>query len=121
PDVPLTVWANEDLPLIWPNILRAVSGVSAAHSGDEMILKEIMSEAGFKRLQTYLRDNPAPSLTIWRKVVMAFLGKYADESKLDEEIALPGWSQDVIATLTDLYERDLAQIRARDDVTFLAP
>ncbi|GIT90663.1 hypothetical protein JANAI62_11180 [Jannaschia pagri] len=121
PEVPLVVWCNEDLPLIWPDILRAISGIDLEHSGDEMILKEIMTEAGFKRLQTYLRDNPTPTLSMWRKVVTAFLGKYVDETKVDEEIALPGWSQDLIAMLTSLYEQDLAIIRARGDVTFLVP
>lgn len=121
PDVPLTVWCNEDLPLIWPDILQAVSGVAERHSSDDMILREVMTEAGFKRLQTYLRDNPTPTLTMWRKVITAFLGKYADESKVEEEISLPGWSQEVIATLTHLYERDLDAIRSRADITFLAP
>ncbi|WP_371157541.1 hypothetical protein [Jannaschia sp. 2305UL9-9] len=121
PDVPLTVWCNEDLPLIWPDILRAISNVDLEHGGDEMILKEIMTEAGFKRLETYLRDNPTPSLTMWRKVVTAFLGKYVDPSKIDEEISLPGWSQDLIAMLTSLYEQDLHAIRMRGDITFLMP
>ncbi|UWQ19272.1 hypothetical protein [Jannaschia sp. M317] len=121
PDVPLTIWCNEDLPLIWPAILRAVTDVKEAHHADTMILREVMTEAGFRRLETYLHDNPTPTLATWRKVVTAFLGKYADESKLDEEIALPGWSQALIAAMTDLYERDLSQLRARDDVRFLAP
>lgn len=121
PDVPLVVWCNEDLPLIWPDVLRQVSGAQHQHSGDDMIVKEVMTEAGYKRLQTYLRDNPAPNLATWRKVITAFLGKYADSAKTEEEIALPGWSQEVIATLTDIYERDVQSIRARADITFIAP
>lgn len=121
PDVPLTVWCNEDLPLIWPDILRSITSVDLEHGGDEMILKEIMTESGFRRLQTYLRDNPTTNLTMWRKVVTAFLGKYVEPSKIDEEISLPGWTQDLIAMLTSLYEQDLNSIRTRGDITFLVP
>ena len=121
PDAPLTVWCNEDLPLIWPDVLHAVAGTDQALEGEDAILREVMTGPGFTRLETYLRDNPAPSRGTWRKVVTAFLGKYADEDKIDEEIALPGWSEEMIAGLSDLYERDVAEIRAMDDVTFLAP
>ncbi|MEL6585291.1 MAG: hypothetical protein AAFY65_03810 [Pseudomonadota bacterium] len=121
PDVPLVVWCNEDLPLIWPDILRTVSGIEVPMKADGMILQEIMTPKGFNRLQAYLQENPAPNLETWRKVVSAFLGKYVDESKVDEEIVLPGWSQDVIAALTVEYEADLANIQTMADVTFLLP
>ncbi|NHX22099.1 hypothetical protein, partial [Escherichia coli] len=26
PDVPLTLWCNEDLPLLWPDVLGAIAG-----------------------------------------------------------------------------------------------
>ncbi|TFL16890.1 hypothetical protein [Jannaschia formosa] len=121
PEVPLTLWCNEDLPLIWPEVLRAATGLQAPHAGDTTILREIMTEPGFRRLVSYLRDNPPPNLATWRKVVTAFLGKYADESQVEEEIALPGWTQEVIVRLTALYERDIAALKARGDLQMLAP
>ncbi|WGH77925.1 hypothetical protein [Jannaschia ovalis] len=121
PDVPLTVWCNEDLPLIWPDLLRAVAGVSGELKGEDAILRQIMTPAGFARLEVYLRDNPTRDLATRRKVATAFLRKYVDETKIDEEIALPGWSEEMIAGLTALYEQDLDRIRGRADVTFLQP
>ena len=121
PDVPLTIWCNEDLPLIWPDLLRDMAGVDAEMKGEDAILRQIMTRAGFQRLTDYLRDNPAPDLKTWRKVVTAFLGKYADPAKIDEEIALPGWSEERIAALTVLYERDIEAIAGRDDLTFIRP
>lgn len=121
PEVPLTLWCNEDLPLIWPDVLRAATGRQAPHAGDTAILREIMSEAGFRRLASYLRDNPPANQATWRKVVTAFLGKYADESQVEEEIALPGWTQDVIVRLTALYEQDIALLRARNDLRLILP
>ena len=110
-----------DLPLLWPEILRTVSGLDADLQGEDVILSEIMTDAGFKRLKAYLRDNPTPNLETWKKVVTAFLGKYVDEAKVDEEIALPGWTQDVIAALSAAYEADVARIASMGNIRFLAP
>lgn len=121
PEVPLTVWCNEDLPLLWPEILRETADVETPLDGEDAILRDVMTATGFHRLETYLRDNPAPDLSTHRKVMTAFLGKYADEAKIDQEIALPGWSEAMIAGLSALYEADLERIRARDDIAFIQP
>lgn len=121
PDVPLTIWCNEDLPLIWPDVLRIISGVEAEMTGEDAILRQIMTPGGFTRLKGYLRDNPAKGLPTWRKVVTAFLGKYADEAAVAPDIDLPGWTDGMIAGLSDLYEADIARLKAMGDVTFIAP
>lgn len=121
PEVPLTVWCNEDLPLIWPDVLRHVAGIDVDMQGEDAILRQIMTREGFRRFEGYLRDNPAPNLTTWRKVVTAFLGKYADDAAVAPDIALPGWSEEMIAGLSDIYERDVATLKAMDDVTFITP
>ena len=121
PEVPLTIWCNEDLPLVWPDVLRAVAGVEEALAGEDAVLSQIMTREGFRRLRSYLKDNPPAGLSTWRKVVTAFLGKYADESKVEPEIALPGWDEPMIAGLSDLYERDVARLRSMGDITFIAP
>ncbi len=121
PEVPLTIWCNEDLPMIWPDLLRVVSGVDVRMKGENAVLQQIMTPSGFKRLEVYLKDNPAPSMEVWRKVVTAFLGKYADDMKVEPEINLPGWSEDMIAGLSDLYERDVEGLKTRADLTFIQP
>ena len=121
PDVPLTVWCTEDLALIWPEVLRRLAGTDGPLQGEDAILAEIMTEGGFRRLQAYLRDNPIRTQGTWRKVVAAFLRKYARPERLEREIDLPGWTQGIIAGLTEHYAADVAAIRARDDVTVLGP
>ena len=121
PEIPLTVWCNEDLPLIWPDVLHTVAGTDDPMSGEDAILREVMTAPGLRRFDAYLRDKPIGSRVVWRKVAAAFLGKYADAEKVEEEIALPGWSDAIIAGLSDLYERDVATIAKMADVTFLAP
>ncbi|MEM7491023.1 MAG: hypothetical protein AAF390_18060 [Pseudomonadota bacterium] len=121
PDVPLTVWCNEDLPLIWPDVLRTLAGRDTPLVGEDAILAEVMTPEGYGRLKAYLRDNPPASLATWHRVVTAFLAKYADEAKLDEEIRVPDWTEGIIAGLSDLYEKDVARIAAMDDVTLIQP
>ena len=118
---PVTAWCNEDLPLIWPDVLRGVAGSEAPLRGEDAILREVMNAGGFARLETYLRDNPPPSAVHWRRVATAFLAKYAEESVTVEEIDQPGWTEEVVAGLTEAYERELPAIEALDGVRFLQP
>ncbi|WP_299820016.1 hypothetical protein [uncultured Jannaschia sp.] len=120
-DAALTVWCNEDLPLIWPEILRAVSGVDIPLAGEDAILRQVMTSEGFRSFEAYLKDNPTADRSTWRKTASAFLVRHADAAQIEPEIAQPDWSEEMIAGLSNLYEADVARIRARDDVTFLAP
>ncbi|WP_281823717.1 hypothetical protein [Jannaschia rubra] len=121
PEVPLTLWCNEDLPLIWPEVLRTVSGIDEPLKGEDAILRQIMSEDGLRRLRAYLNDNPPDTPANWRKVVTAYLGKYAEDARIEPDIDLPGWSDETIEGLTDIYEQDVVRLKARDDIIFIAP
>ena len=120
-DAALTVWCNEDLPLIWPDVLYAVIGTDIPLAGEDAILRQVMSAEGVRRFEAYIQENPAPDRSTWRKAASAFLVRHADAAQIEPEITQPDWSEDMIAGLSDLYEADVARIRARDDVTFLAP
>ena len=45
PDIPITVWCNEDTPLIWGQILREMAGVEPGVplTGEHALLREIMT------------------------------------------------------------------------------
>ncbi|MFC3118156.1 hypothetical protein ACFOHS_07620 [Jhaorihella thermophila] len=60
PDVSITVWCNEDTPLIWGQILREAAGLEPTEevSGALDLIAEIMKESGFRRLQDYLAKAP---------------------------------------------------------------
>ena len=123
PDAPLTIWCNEDSPLIWPEILQALSGLEdiSGLEGRDDFLESLMSQEGFRRMQNYFSTHPIPAPEHRRRVVSAFLDKYALEDAVELEFDLPGWTEDVIARLTGRYEADLERIAAMDGVTFIAP
>jgi hypothetical protein len=123
PDVPITVWCDEDTPLLWPEILQAVSGHSDAVTltDTDDLLATIMSEDGMNRMRSYMQSHPPQNTAQRKRVVSAFLDKFALPEQIDFEIEMEGWSEDLIAQTTQAYDLDVARIIAMDDITFLAP
>jgi hypothetical protein len=121
PDAPLTVWCDEETPLIWPEVLQAVSG----HGPDtplvdtDEVLSLIMSEIGMGRLKSYCAEHPPQSVAQRRRIITAFLEKFARPDQVDQEIEQPGWSDDLIADVTQLYLEDVERIRRIPGVTVI--
>ena len=123
PDVPLVIWCDEDTPLIWPEVLQAVSGHGADTrlEDEHELLTQIMSAGGLQRMQAYLAAHPVTSPEMRRKVVSAFLDKFAVPDRINVEVEVPGWTADTIATMTQIYEQDVARIARMPGVRFIAP
>lgn len=123
PGISLTIWCNEDTPLLWPEILRAVAGLGpeAALDGDFDLLAAIMTDEGLVKLKAYLETHPPASADQRRRATTAFLEKYARPEEIEVEVDLPGWSADLVAALTAAYEEDCAEIADMDEVNFLTP
>ena len=123
PDVPITVWCNEDTPLLWGQILREIADVPFDFplKGTDDLIETIMDKTGFKRLQRYLTDNPAQSEIQRRRIVGAFLDRYALDTEIEEELDLPGWTPDLIERLSQTYDDDMAEVARIPGVTLLTP
>jgi len=123
PDLPLTVWCDEDTPLIWPEVLSAVSGCKAGTALEDCddLLAAIMAPEGMARLDAYINANPPGSVAQRRHIVAAFLDKFALPERIEMEFEVPGWTQNTVAGLGATYDADVARIAAMPDVTFIAP
>ncbi len=123
PDCPLTVWCNEDTPLIWPEVIREVSGHDPAIrlNGGFNILAPIMAREGMRRLRAYLASHPPRNEIHRRRILAAFLDKYALEEAVEEELDVPGWTTDLVERLTEDYEDDLLEIARLPGVNFISP
>ena len=123
PYIPLTIWCDEDTPLIWPEVVQAVSGhdVGTRLEDDHELLTQIMSAEGLKRMQAYLASHPVTAPDLRRKVVSAFLDKFAVPDRINVEVEVPDWTADSVASLTRIYERDVARIAAMKGIRFIAP
>lgn len=123
PDVPVTVWCNEDTPLLWGQILRKIADVPFDYplKGTDDLIETIMDPTGVKRLQRYLADNPARSELQRRRVLGAFLDRYAIDAAIEEDLDLPGWTPDLIEAISLAYDDDMAEIARIAGVTLLTP
>ena len=123
PGVPLTIWCDEDTPLIWPEVLLAVSGHSpqTVLEGTDELLSQIMSAEGLKRLQAYLDSHAVTTPDLRRKVTTAFLDKFAVPDRINIEVVVPEWTAALVDSMTLAYEQDVAHIRATPGVTFIDP
>lgn len=121
PDCPITVWCNEDTPLIWPEILHEVAGVDAhvRMKGGFDILSGIMANEGMKRLRAYLGTHPPQNEIQRRRILAAFLDKYAVDEAIEHEVDLPGWTGEVVAELSASYDDDVIEIARLPGVTML--
>lgn len=123
PGAPLTIWCDEDTPLIWPEVLRTVAGLPdhVVLEGEEDLLATLMSGEGLTRLKSYLDSHPPSSVMQWRKIVSAFLDKFALPDRIATEVEMPGWTEATVAELTRLYEEDVYRISHMPGVDFIAP
>lgn len=121
PDVPLTIWCDEDTPLIWPEVLRAVAGHApdTVLDGEDDLLKRIMSPDGMARMQAYMAHNPPAGIAQRRRVVSAFLDKFALSDQIEQEVELPGWTEETITAFDAAYRKDIARIASLPGVTLL--
>ena len=121
PTAKVTVWCNEDTPLIWGDILKQMIGDAAPVRpiGEFDLLATIMSPEGMSRFQAYLATRPPKTDLQMRRVIAAFLDKYALHDEVEEEVDLPGWDAHLVDHLTRIYEDDVKHIAGLEGVTFL--
>lgn len=123
PNAKLTVWCNEDTPMLWGDILRDMMGLSETDpvEGEYDLLATIMSADGLARFESYLSSHPPQTSLQKRRVIAAFLDKYALAEEVEEEVDLPGWDDALVHDLTQTYEADVAEIAKIEGVNFLEP
>lgn len=123
PNVHVTVWCNEDTPLIWGELVREIAGLAANEAiiGGFDLLSEIMSPEGMSRFDNYLKTHPDMTEMQTRSVITAFLDKFALDDMVEEEVDLQGWTEPLVEQLTEQYEDDIFTISRISGVTLLAP
>ncbi|MEL6101326.1 MAG: hypothetical protein AAFV87_05760 [Pseudomonadota bacterium] len=123
PDVAITTWCNEDAPLLWGQIVRRMVGLPEGHKilGAFDLMADIMSAEGMQDFRAYLRQNHKMNEAQKTRVMMAFLNKYAIQDAIEEEIDVPGWTEDYVAEITAMYDADASVIETISGVTFLQP
>ncbi|MGX9356689.1 hypothetical protein ACS3SW_16460 [Roseobacteraceae bacterium S113] len=123
PSIPVTVWCNEDTPLVWGELVRETLGLNPGVKikGAFDLLSEIMSSEGMQRFRAYLDTHASMTEVQKRRVMVAFLDKFALEDEVEEELDLPGWTEDFVDQLSDIYDEDVYAISRLPGVTVVQP
>ncbi len=123
PEMPITLWCNEDSPFLWSQIVREMGGMDHGEPvvGGFDLFGDIISKEGMTRFVAYIKSKPALTEIQVRRVMVAFLDKFAIEEAIEEEIDMPGWSAELIDEMTDAYDDDVAAIERIPGVTLLSP
>ena len=122
PDAPLTIWCDEDTPLIWPEVLQSVSGHApgTALTDTDDLLTSIMAPDGLARMRNYMEGHPPENPLQRRRIISAFLDKFALPERVEMEFDLPGWTPALVEQMTATYLDDLSLIAGMDGVTLIS-
>jgi hypothetical protein len=123
PRATITTWCNEDTPLIWAQLIRELDGIDPLTkiTGGFDLLSAIMSAEGMKKFVGYLKANPPQTETQKRRIIAAFLEKYALDEEVEDEVDMPGWTDEYVTHLTALYDEDIYRVERMEGVNFIAP
>ena len=123
PNAKITAWCNEDTPLIWAQLIRELAGVDPLTpiTGGFDLISEILSADGKKKFVGYLKTHPPQTETQKRRIIAAFLEKYALNEEIEDIVDMPGWTDEYVERLTALYDDDIEQIERMPGINFIAP
>lgn len=123
PGAPILVWCDEDSPLLWPELMRELAGLDALVplEGENDLARTLLSKEGNTKLDGYFETRPPEDEATRRRVVASFLSNYGEDAELEQEIDLPGWTDELVDQLTAAYDEDIDRIAAIPGVTVLTP
>lgn len=123
PDVHMTIWYNEDIPLIWSEILRIMldlpddTPLTMAHAP----MFKLLQPDDIQKFEDYIAKHPGMIPAQERRVITTFVEKMARPEMIEEEIGIDGWTQDYVDDLTRHYEADQPMVQAVADVRLILP
>ena len=123
PEITITTWCFEDMPIIWAQIIRDMAALDHGQKikGGFDLLSTIMSKEGMRRFRAYLHEHPGINEVQKRRVIAAFLDKFALEYEIEEELNAPGWTDEIVDRITEGYEEDIAAVARIPGVTVIEP
>jgi len=123
PDAPLTIWCEEDSPVIWHRILRELTG-----HADQMHLENVLNhpaslltEEGAAEMVKWFDEHEPLNDSERNGAIVRWLEQSARPGVLEMEVDMPGWTEKRITRLTREYDEDCARIAAMPGVRMLLP
>lgn len=118
----LVIWCHEDVPLIWPEIMRLAGDIDPDRplAGALVYMHELLGDAGLPKLRAALAGLAVDDIAGRRRIFSGMLQRHALAGATDQAIDLPGWSQELVDEVSANYRTDIAQIAAMPGVEFIS-
>ncbi|SNR65121.1 hypothetical protein EYF88_15355 [Paracoccus sediminis] len=117
----VVIWCHEDVPLIWPEIVRLAGNIppDAPLHGGMMYLEEILTDTGMAQLKESLSMQDRLTVAQRRALSSHAIRDHAVPDALDQSVDLPGWTQEMVDRMTDQYHADVSEIAVLPGVEFV--
>lgn len=119
----VVVWCHEDVPMIWPELVRLMGDMpaDAPLANALLYMHELLDDDGRAALSAALGGRDQMTIAQRRQICAEILQSHIEPGALDEDITLPGWSQATVDRVTDTYRADVAEIAVLPGVEFIMP
>lgn len=123
PDVNITLWSDEASPLIRGDVVRTMAGLpeNVVLDQEYSLLSSLVSSVGKQEIRTLFETQPTLARSALRVELGRIFEEFAQPEAIEEELDLPGWSEEIVEAFTELYEQDLEMLQNLPEVRFLAP
>lgn len=123
PNCKLVLWCHEDTSLIWPEVVRRIATMptDVPLKAGLQILGDILRPEGIQMIRDEMAKQERLTIDSRRQIFSAALARFALPDEMEVTVTLPGWTQDLVDRLSDLYDEDVAEIAALPGVEFITP
>lgn len=123
PNNRLVVWCHEDTSLIWPEVVRRIATMPSdvPLKAGLQVLGDILRPEGLQLIRDEMAKQERLTVDNRRAIFALALAQHALPDQMEIEVNLPGWTQDLVDEITDLYDEDVAQIAALPGIEFITP
>ncbi|MCF3972400.1 hypothetical protein [Paracoccus salsus] len=119
----VVVWCHEDVPLIWPELVRLAGDMppESPLSGALLYMHELLGDDGLDKLRTALGGHDQLTIRQRRQICAEILQTDILPDIAEEDVNLPGWTQELVDETTETFRADVAEIAVLPGVEFVLP
>ncbi|SFS04920.1 hypothetical protein [Yoonia litorea] len=123
PHARVVTWCNEDTPLIWEDLIRAISGLSdhVEVEGAHDLISRIVTKNGMAALHKEVKTEPQMTRVARHEVLAQILETHAKPDAMDDEMTYPELSEKLVAAMSENYDADIARLDEMEGVTLILP
>lgn len=117
----VTVWKDEDAPLLWGSVLRKFIGTDEAVPirGEQDMMQSRLPNSVKKEIEDFIKENRIIRAREKKRVAEAFFRRQSSYHKSKYNSSPANWSVEEKAELAKNYQQDIEAIQSFDAIDFI--